>query len=122
MSYDELIKEIFSSSLRIRYAAVLDATGSVIAGGMREGVEPLASESDGKRFHSDVVLFRHVREEWNRFFGRVRFNLSSRERLNLISFYLDGDTLLITTEPDVSLLIINRIMDILRKHRLINDK
>ena len=100
----------------------MDATGRVIAGGMREGVEPLGSESDGKRFVSDVVLFRHVREEWNRLFGRVRFNLSSREKLNIISFYLNGDTLLITTEPDVSLLIIDRVMDILREHGLIKEK
>ena len=121
MVYEELVDEIFASSLRIRYVVVIDETGRVIAGGIREGVEPIGSESDDKKVASEAVLFRHVREEWDRLFGKVRFNISSRRRLRIMSFYLNGEILLITTELDISLLITDKILDILRKYGLVSE-
>lgn len=118
LSYSKVIDEIFASSPGVRYVAILDPAGNVIAGGMRPGVESLGTQEDDRRFAHDVVLFRHVREERDSLFGKVRFTISSRSRINVISVYLDSGTLVATTEPDVSLLLVDRIRDTLREHGL----
>jgi hypothetical protein len=116
MSYNEVINKILASSVGVRYVAVLDGSGNVVAGGMRPGVKSLGTEEDDRRFAHDVVLIKHVREEWDRLFGKVCFSISSRSTINIISIYLNSETLVVTTEPDVSLLLVDRIRDILRDH------
>jgi hypothetical protein len=118
MDYTEVIKEIFAASQAVRYAAVLDATGNPVAGGTRGGIKSLGTEEDDRRLAHDIVLVRHVREEWDQLFGKVRFSLSNRSRVNVISVYLNSETLVVTTEPDVSLLIVDRIRDTLRNHQI----
>lgn len=102
----------------MRFIAVLDASGNRVAGRLRDGIEPLGSEADDLRFFHNVALIRHVREEMDRILGKVRFALICRGRVNIISFYLGADTLTVITESSISLLIVDRVMEILREHRI----
>jgi hypothetical protein len=85
----------------IRYAGVIDSTGTLIAGGMRRGIDSIVSETDEELFLTHTALRKSMRERFDASMGRSRFAYIEREKVSILTFYMKDNLLLITLEPNI---------------------
>ena len=100
MDYEKFCSQILDADPKIRFAGVINERGRLVAGGMRENVEPLESEKDDEMIFMELALRVKVRKEFDRQLGPVNFALASRERALAMSFLLGEDILYVVAEPD----------------------
>jgi len=108
---DKLCAQIFKFDRRIRYASVLDDTGRVIAGGMRKGISSLEPASEDLRLMANLTIQIGTDKTWDRYFGMMQFNFVKREKVNLLTFSLGDNFMLISTEPDFDLQLAANLRD-----------
>jgi hypothetical protein len=120
MDYAKLCDRVFALNDHIRYAGVLDDTGTILAGGMREGINSIVSETDEELFLTQTALRKSMRERFDSGMGRARFAFVEREKISILTFYMDEKILLVTLEPNVDS---HTAMDIAEDAlEMINDK
>lgn len=100
---DKLCTQVFKFDRRIRYASVLDDTGRVIAGGMRKGIPSLEPVSEDLRLMANLTIQIGTDKTWDRYFGTIQFTFVKREKVNMLTFNLGDNFMLISTEPDFEL-------------------
>ena len=89
----------------VRFAGIIDEKGKLVAGGFKEGLEPLeGSESklhDFMEFVSRVTL----RKEFDKTLGPINYLAARRDKLVLVSFPfpISNFVLLISAEPTVDI-------------------
>jgi len=98
--YPKICDSIKSLDPKIRFAGVINDRGRLVAGGMKENVEPLENEKDDEMIFMELALRVKMRKEFDRQLGRVNFALASRERALAMSFLVNEDILYVVTEPD----------------------
>lgn len=114
--YNKICEKVISVDSKIRFAGVINARGRLVAGGMKEGVEPLENEKDDEMLFMELALRVKMRKEFDKQLGKVNFALSSRERAVAISFLLNEDVLYVVAEPDVDFCKIPpKVLDIISK-------
>ena len=100
---------------KIRFAGVINERGRLMAGGMRENVEPLENEKDDQMIFMELALRVKMRKEFDRQLGPVNFAMASRERALAISVLLNDDILYVVAEPNTDYgLLPKRILAIVR--------
>ena len=85
---------------KIRFAGVINESGRLIAGGMKNNVEPLETEKDDELIFMELALRVKMRKEFDKQLGLVNFAMASRERALTISIILNDDILYVVAEPD----------------------
>ncbi|GKS67825.1 hypothetical protein YTPLAS73_13720 [Nitrosarchaeum sp.] len=98
--YSAICKTILSLDKKIRFAGVINERGRLVAGGMKENVEPLENEKDDEMIFMELALRVKMRKEFDKQLGPVNFALASRERALAISFLINNDILYVVSEPD----------------------
>ncbi|MDX1596133.1 MAG: DUF6659 family protein [Nitrosopumilaceae archaeon] len=98
--YDKICEKIKALDSKIRFAGVINERGRLVAGGMKEGVEPLESEKDDEMLFMELALRVKMRKEFDKQLGLVNFALASRERALAVSFLINEDILYVAAEPD----------------------
>jgi hypothetical protein len=98
--YPKICNTIKSLDPKVRFAGVINDRGRLVAGGMKENVEPLENEKDDEMIFMELALRVKMRKEFDRQLGRVNFALASRERALAMSFLINEDILYVVTEPD----------------------
>ncbi|MDQ3872055.1 MAG: hypothetical protein M3258_00395 [Thermoproteota archaeon] len=101
MDLNKLCERVFALNDDIRYAGVIDSTGTLIAGGMRKGIDSIVSETDEELFLAQTALRKSMRERFDASMGRARFAYIEREKVSLLTFYMADKMLLLTLEPNV---------------------
>src|ERR671921_1362268 len=101
MDYQKILDAIFDLNTDIRYAGLLDETGSLIAGGMRHGIDSIVDQPSEELYLTHTALRKSMRERFDDTMGKARFVYVEREKLSLLTFYLDKKMLLITLEPSI---------------------
>jgi len=101
MDYQKIIDTIFELNDGIRYAGLIDETGSLIVGGMRHGIDSIVDQPSEELFLTHTALRKSMRERFDDTMGKARFVYVEREKLSLLTFYLDKKMLLITLEPNL---------------------
>ncbi|ABK77954.1 conserved hypothetical protein [Cenarchaeum symbiosum A] len=97
-----ICKKITALDPGIRSAVVLNSRGHLEAGGMRKGLEPLEDQRHVEMMYVELALRVRMRHEFDSELGGVRFSMSYRDRVILLSFPLAEDgVLLASTEKDV---------------------
>ena len=102
MDFGKLCKKVFTLDDDIRYAAVIDDTGTVVAGGMRRGIDSITDESNDELYLAQTALRKSMRERFNATMGRARFAYVEREKISILTFFLDSHTLVLTLEPNLN--------------------
>jgi hypothetical protein len=119
MDYAKLCKAVFALHDDLRYAGVIDDAGSVIAGGMRKGIDSLVDQDNEDLYLTQTALRKSMREKFDKTLGKARFAYVEREKISILTFYMDENTLLLTLEPNISshiaIDIAEDVMDILAK-------
>ena len=98
--YAKICNSIFSIDQKIRFVGVINERGRLVAGGMKENVEPLESEKDDEMIFMELALRVKMRKEFDKQLGQVNFAMASRERALAISVIINDDILYIVSEPD----------------------
>jgi hypothetical protein len=101
MDYQKIIDTIFELNEGIRYAGLIDETGSLIVGGMRHGIDSIVDQPSEELYLTHTSLRKSMRERFDDTMGKARFVYVEREKLSLLTFYLDKKMLLITLEPNL---------------------
>ena len=101
MDYQKIIDTIFELNDDIRYAGLIDETGSLIVGGMRHGIDSIVDQPSEELYLTHTALRKSMRERFDDTMGKARFVYVEREKLSLLTFYLDKKMLLITLEPNI---------------------
>jgi hypothetical protein len=101
MELNKLCERVFALNDDIRYAGVIDSTGTLIAGGMRKGIDSIVSETDEELFLTQTALRKSMRERFDASMGRARFAYIEREKMSILTFYMADKMLLVTLEPNV---------------------
>ena len=86
---------------KIRFAGVINPRGKLVAGGMKEGIEPLENPKDDEMLFMELALRVRMRQEFDRQLGKVKFSMSLRERALAMSLPIGvDDVLYVYAEPD----------------------
>src|SRR6185295_12315577 len=101
MDYQKILDAIFDLNSDIRYAGLIDETGSLIVGGMRHGIDSIVDQPSEELYLTHTALRKSMRERFDDTMGKARFVYVEREKLSLLTFYLDKKMLLITLEPNL---------------------
>lgn len=114
--YTKICDAIKSLDPKIRFAGVINERGRLVAGGMKENVEPLENEKDDEMIFMELALRVKMRKEFDKQLGSVNFALASRERALAISFILGEDILYVVAEPDSDYGVLpKKILDVIEK-------
>lgn len=108
---DKLCLQAFKFDRRVRYAGVLDDTGRLIAGGMRKGISSLEPASEDLRLMANLTIQIGTDITWDQYFGKIQYTFIKREKVNLLTFNLEKNLMLISTEPDFDLVSIALLRD-----------
>ncbi len=101
MDFAKICESVFSLSEGVRYAGVIDGSGSLVAVGMRKGIDSIVTETDEELFLTQTALRKSMRERFDSAMGRARFAYVEREKISILTFYLDDKILLLTLEPNL---------------------
>ena len=98
MDYQELCGKIEKSVSNIRFAGVINNKGRLVAGGMIGSVKPLEDTKKDEMLFMELALRVRMRGEFNEELGPVKFSLSYRDKLIIMSFPIGNDVLLVTID------------------------
>lgn len=115
-AFENLCTALFKLDREIRYAAVLDKNGRVLAGGMRKGVRALEPKEEELRLMAHIVSESSTRETWDKYFGKTLYTIIKRGMVVLMVFPYDKRLVFVTAEPTFPLQKIPDIRDILNEY------
>ena len=101
MDYNKLCKSIFALHDDIRYTGVVDETGTLLAGGMKKGIDSIVDVVGEELYLAQTAIRRSMRERFDATLGKARFSYIEREKISIITLYLDKKIVLITMEPNI---------------------
>ncbi len=100
LDYNKICKNIEKLDPKIRFAGMINPRGKLVAGGMKEGLEPLESRKDDEMLFMELALRVRMRKEFDRQLGKVKFSMSLRDKALAMSFPVGAeDTLYVYAEP-----------------------
>ena len=98
MDYENLCKLAQKVDPKIRFAGIINYRGKLIAGGMVTGKKALEDEKKDEMLFMELALRVKMRSEFDSELGKVKFSLSLREKLIVMSFPIKNDVLLVSME------------------------
>jgi hypothetical protein len=101
MDYQRLCEETFALHDDIRYAGVVDDSGLLIAGGMRKGIDSIVDQNNEELYLAQTALRKSMRQRFDATMGKSRFAYVEREKISILTFYMNENVLLVTLEPNV---------------------
>ena len=101
MDYQRLCEEVFALHDDIRYAGVVDDSGLLIAGGMRKGIDSIVDQNNEELYLAQTALRKSMRQRFDATMGKSRFAYVEREKISILTFYMNENVLLVTLEPNV---------------------
>ena len=120
MDFTKLCNQVFALNDDIRYAAVIDDMGAVVAGGMRKGIDSITDQSNDELYLAQTALRKSMRQKFDFSMGRARFAYVEREKISILTFFMNGHTLVLTLEPNLdshtAMDIAEDTLEILNKH------
>lgn len=79
---------------KIRFVGVINERGKLLAGGLKEGLKSLEDPKDDEMLFTEVALRARMRKEFDSQLGKVRFSMSLREKVVIMSFPLAENNIL----------------------------
>ena len=98
MDYDGLCELAKKADSKVRFAGVINSRGRLIAGGMVASKKALEDEKKDEMLFMELALRVKMRSEFDTELGKVKFSMSFREKLIVMSFPIKNDILMVTME------------------------
>ena len=89
----------------IRFAAIINETGKLIAGGFKEGLTPLEDDESKLQSFMEFVSKASIRKEYDESLGPINYLAARRDKVVLVSFPFPVSKfiLLISASPSVDI-------------------
>ncbi|MBM3896226.1 MAG: hypothetical protein FJ360_00540 [Thaumarchaeota archaeon] len=114
--YSKICDGIRNLDPLIRFAGVINPRGRLVAGGMKEGIEPLESQKDDEMLFMELALRVKMRQEFDKQLGKVKFAMSLREKVLAISVPIGDDVLYVAAESKADYKVLpEKILNIINK-------
>lgn len=103
MDYEKICKKVMELDPKIRFVGLINEKGRLIGGGMRSGLKSLEEAKDDEMLYMELVLRAKMRREFDKVLGPVKFAMSYREKVIIMSFPLKDNVLLLSAEKGVDI-------------------
>ena len=98
MDYEKLCESAKKVDSKIRFAGLINSRGRLIAGGMVSSKKALEDEKKDEMLFMELALRVKMRSEFDTELGKVKFSMSLREKLIVMSFPIKNDILMVSME------------------------
>ena len=98
MDYEKLCESAKRADSKIRFAGLINSRGRLIAGGMVSSKKALEDEKKDEMLFMELALRVKMRSEFDTELGKVKFSMSLREKLIVMSFPIKNDILMVSME------------------------
>ena len=98
MKYDELCERVKKVDPKVRFAGVINSKGRLVAGGMVSSKKRLGDRKNDEMLYMELALRVKMRSEFDDDLGKVKFSLSFREKLIVMSFPMKNDVLFVSMD------------------------
>ena len=102
MKYDELCERVKKVDPKVRFAGVINSKGRLVAGGMVSSKKRLGDRKNDEMLYMELALRVKMRSEFDDDLGEVKFSLSFREKLIVMSFPMKNDVLFVSMDKKMS--------------------
>jgi len=96
------IKDILSEP-EIRFCALIDSSGKLVAGDFKSGVVPFETDKKRQKIYRELAHRVANREGFDASLGRVKYSSSRREKVVMMSFPIGRYIIMIVAEPSVNI-------------------
>jgi len=98
MDYEKLCDFAKQTDSKVRFAGVINSRGRLIAGGMISSKKRLGDRKRDEMLYMELALRVKMRREFDDDLGSVKFSMSFREKLIVMSFPMKYDVLMVSME------------------------
>ena len=98
MDYENLCTLVQKIDSKVRFAGVINSKGRLIAGGMSPSIKRLGDRKRDEMLYMELALRVKMRREFDDDLGKVKFSMSFREKLIVMSFPMENDVLMVSLE------------------------
>ena len=98
MDYENMCTLIQKIDSKIRFAGVINSKGRLVAGGMAPSKTRLGDRKRDEMLYMELALRVKMRSEFDDDLGKVKFSMSFREKLIVMSFPMKNDILMVSME------------------------
>lgn len=104
-AFYELKCKSLTNEKYVRFAGIIDENGKLVAGGFRDGLEPLEGSEGKLHEFMEFVSRLTLRKEFDKTLGPINYLAARRDKLVLVSFPFPVSkfVLLISAEPTVDI-------------------
>lgn len=101
MDKEQVCNAVKKLDPKIRFVGLINNKGKLVAGGMVEGKKPLEDEKKDEMLYLELALRVRMRQEFDAELGPVRFAMSYRDKVLVMSFPMKNEILLVSAEKDM---------------------
>jgi hypothetical protein len=101
MDKETLCTKIRELDPNVRFVGLINDKGHLIAGGMVEGKQPLEDTKKDEMLYMELALRVRMRQEFDAELGSVKFAMSYREKVIVLSFPMGREIILVSAEKDL---------------------
>lgn len=87
----------------IRFAALIDESGKILAGGLKEGVQMKLGGEELDNVLKEIAIRVSKRKKHDKELGRVKYSASRREDVVIMSFPIFENSVVVVAEPNVNI-------------------
>ena len=98
MDYENMCTIVQKIDSKIRFAGVINSKGRLVAGGMVSTKKRLGDRKRDEMLYMELALRVKMRREFDDDLGKVKFSMSFREKLIVMSFPMENDVLMVSME------------------------
>ena len=98
MDYENLCTLVQKIDSKVRFAGVINSKGRLVAGGMTPRLIRLGDRKGDEMLYMELALRVKMRSEFDDDLGKVKFSMSFREKLIVMSFPMENDVLMVSLE------------------------
>jgi len=98
MDYENLCTITQKIDSKVRFAGIINSKGRLIAGGMAPSIKRLGDRKRDEMLYMELALRVKMRREFDDDLGKVKFSMSFREKLIVMSFPIENDVLMVSME------------------------
>ena len=98
MDYEDLCTLVQKIDSKIRFAGMINSKGRLIAGGMAPSKTRFGDRKRDEMLYMELALRVKMRREFDDDLGQVKFSMSFREKLIVMSFPIEDDVLMVSME------------------------
>ena len=98
MDYEKLCELAKKANSNVRFAGIINSRGRLIAGGMIPSKKRLGDRKRDEMLYMELALRVKMRSEFDDDLGKVKFAMSFREKLIVMSFPMKNNILMVSME------------------------